>query len=217
MPQNLPDHCMLNCRPLELVTKLWWVGNFWSWGIRCRSDTCNQDKARPLHTGDWQPVTITLQALSLVEKAGPIQVRILRDQRSMYVDARRMWSLHGWIPTWQMDHVSWSLGLKPSLGGRPNTKLRDYGTPTLLTTVVLFYFLMCEDPHEWKYVEIAFGWGLGHIWLRTMLEGPWPHYVILEVCWDDGLWTLIFFWALTINFMVTALGSCVKWPFVVQL
>jgi hypothetical protein len=29
------------------------------------------------------------------------------------------------------------------------------------------------------------------------------------VCWDDGLWTLSFG---SHNFMVTALGSCVKWP-----
>ena len=32
-----------------------------------------------------------------------------------------------------------------------------------LTNVVLFYFIMCEDPHEWKFIEIAFGWRSGHI------------------------------------------------------
>jgi hypothetical protein len=41
----------------------------------------------PLHTRDWGPVTIALQALSLVEKAEPVQVHYftlrLRDQRSM--------------------------------------------------------------------------------------------------------------------------------------
>ena len=42
----------------------------------------------PLHTRDWEPVTITLQALSLVEKAEPVQVHFilrLRDQRSMWM------------------------------------------------------------------------------------------------------------------------------------
>ena len=37
-----------------------------------------------------------------------------------------------WIPTWhQTGHVSWSLELvsKPPLGGRPNTKQGDHGTP----------------------------------------------------------------------------------------
>ena len=64
-----------------------------------------------------------------------------------------------WIPTWhQMDHVSWSLELfsKPTLEGRPNTKLGDHGTPNV-TTVGLFNFIMCEDPHEYKFIEIAFG------------------------------------------------------------
>ena len=57
--------------------------------------------------------------------------------------------------------------------------------------VDLFYFIMCEAPHEWKFNEIAFGWGSGHIRLHTTLEDPWPHYMILEVSWD-GLWTLSF-------------------------
>ena len=26
-----------------------------------------------------------------------------------------------------------------------------------LTAIDLFYFIMCEDPHEWKYIEIAVG------------------------------------------------------------
>ena len=37
----------------------------------------------PLHTRDWEPMTITLQALSLVEKEEPVQVRFtlrLREQ-----------------------------------------------------------------------------------------------------------------------------------------
>jgi hypothetical protein len=55
-----------------------------------------------------------------------------------------------------------------------------------LPIVDLFYLIMFEDPHQ-----IAFGWGHGHIWLHTILEDPWPHYMILEVCWD-GLWTLSF-------------------------
>ena len=42
----------------------------------------------PLHTQDWEPVIVTLQALSLVEKAVPVQVRFtlrLRDQQSMWM------------------------------------------------------------------------------------------------------------------------------------
>ena len=50
---------------------------------------------------------------------------------------------------------------------------------------------MCEDPHEWKFIEIAFGWGSGRIWLYNTLEDPWPPYMNLEVWWDN-LWTLSF-------------------------
>ena len=42
----------------------------------------------PLHAQDWELVTMTLQALSLVEKAEPVQVRFtlrLRDQWSMWM------------------------------------------------------------------------------------------------------------------------------------
>jgi hypothetical protein len=59
---------------------------------------------------------VTLQALSLVEKAEPlVQVRGftlgLRDQRSEYVNGK-MDVKSAWILTWhRMDHVSWSLGL----------------------------------------------------------------------------------------------------------
>ena len=46
---------------------------------------------RPPHTRDWEHVIITLQALSLVEKAELVQLRS-RDQRSIYVNARWMYS-----------------------------------------------------------------------------------------------------------------------------
>ena len=42
----------------------------------------------PLHTQEWQPATITLQALSLVEKVEAVQVHFalrLRDQWSMWM------------------------------------------------------------------------------------------------------------------------------------
>jgi hypothetical protein len=35
-----------------------------------------------------------------------------------------------------------------------NRKTMALGT---LTTMGLFYFIICEDPHEHKFIEIAFG------------------------------------------------------------
>jgi hypothetical protein len=149
-----------------------------------------------LHTRDWEPMTITLQALSLVEKAEPVQVRFtlrLRDHRSMWIqDGCKVY----------MDSYVASNGSclmvtcilfyfkKPPLGDRPGTKLGDRNTPNAHNHwFILFY-------HAWgpSWIEIHrnCSWSrVNHIWLHTTLEGPWPHYLILEVCWD-GLWTLSF-------------------------
>ena len=37
------------------------------------------------------------------------------------------------------------------------TQNRETMALRMLTTVDLFYFIMCEDPHEYKFIEIAFG------------------------------------------------------------
>ena len=37
------------------------------------------------------------------------------------------------------------------------------------------------------------------IWLHTTLEGPWPHNMTLEVCWDVWRPLDTFSWALTIS------------------
>jgi hypothetical protein len=51
-------------------------------------------------------------------------------------------------------------------------------------TLLWSWMMLCEDLHDWKFIEIAFGWGPGHMWLHTKREGPWPHHMILEVSWD---------------------------------
>ena len=66
----------------------------------------------PLHTWDWEPMTIILQALSLVEKTEPVQVRFtlrLRDQRSMWMQDGCKVYMDLYVVL--NDHVSWSLGL----------------------------------------------------------------------------------------------------------
>ena len=99
-----------------------------------------------------------------------------------------------WNPTWHhMDHVSWSLRLFSrthllEIGPTQNLETMAFRT---LTTIDLFYFILCEDLHEQKFIEITFGWGPGHIWLHTPLEDPWPHYMIFNVSWDS-LGTLSF-------------------------
>ena len=68
------------------------------------------------HTRDWEPVTSTLQALSLVEKAEPVQVRIASLHTTLEgpcgVCECKMDVKSTWISMWhRMDHVSCSLAL----------------------------------------------------------------------------------------------------------
>ena len=79
-------------------------------------------------------MTITLQALSLVEKAEPVHIRFtlrLRDRHSEHVNARWTESLHGFLHgiEWIMFQGHLDYFKKPPLGGsRPNTKPGDHGT-----------------------------------------------------------------------------------------
>ena len=60
---------------------------------------------------------------------------------------------------------------------------------TMACWFILFY-------HVWRPAWIDIHWNSmwlrpNHTWLHTTLEGPWPHYMILEVYWD-GLQRLSF-------------------------
>ena len=144
-------------------------------------------------------------------KGGAGQVHFtlhLRDQQSMWMqDGCKVYMDSYMASNGSHFMVTWTI-LKNHLlevGLTQNQKTMAFWT---LRTVDLFYFNLCEDPHESKFIEIAFGWGPHHIRLHTTLEGPWPHYMILEVSWES-LWTLRLSYH---NFMLTTLGSYVKWP-----
>ena len=103
------------------------------------------------------------------------------------------------IPPWhQMNHVSWSLGLfsKPPLGGRPNTKPGNHGTPTAHTRWFILIY------HAWRPAWIEIHWN--SIQLRTQSHMT-SHYTWRPVTTlhDDFRGVLgrpldTFFWALTI-------------------
>ena len=79
---------------------------------------------------------------------------------------------------------------KPHVGGRPSTTSKDHGNlESHNRWLIIFWWV---DSAWIECIEISFGQGPNHTWLHTTLEGPWPHYVILEVSWDGGLWTLPF-------------------------
>ena len=116
----------------------------------------------PLHTQDWEPMTITLQALSLVGKAEPIQVRFTlhsRDQRSMwmqdgckvYMDSYMASNGSCFMVTWTIfnNHL-----LKVGLTQNQETHAHN-------RWFILFY-------HVWGPVWIEIHWN--GIWLRA-----WSH------------------------------------------
>ena len=117
----------------------------------------------PLHTQDWEPKTITLQALSLVEKVEPIQVHFtlrLRDQQSMWMQGGCK-SLHGFLHG-IMFHGHLDCFQNPPLGGRPNTKPEDHGTLNAHNYWFIIFY------HVWGLAWIDFFWN--SIWLKA-----WSH------------------------------------------
>jgi len=103
-----------------------------------------------------------------------------------------MWSLHGFLHgiEWIMFHGHLDYFQKPSLGGRPNTKPGDHGTP---------------NAHNCWFIIFYHAWGPTWIEIhrKYLIEGPITYdftlhlrvhdhtYMILEVSWD-GLGTLSF-------------------------
>ena len=102
------------------------------------------------HTRLWdsEPMTITLQALSLVEKADLVQVRstlCLRDQRSVWMQDGCK-SLHGFLHgiEWIMFYGHLDYFQKPPLGGEPNTKrLGDHGTLNAHNRWFILFYHVC--------------------------------------------------------------------------
>ena len=83
--------------------------------IATRMDQCHMYwGSGPLHTWNWEPMTVAFQALSLVEKAEPVvQVRFTlcsRDQWSTWMQDGCKVYKDSYLAT-RMDHVSWPLGL----------------------------------------------------------------------------------------------------------
>jgi hypothetical protein len=118
--------------------------------IRINCSSCGV-KLGPLHTQDREPVSIILQALSLVEKAELVQVRFtlcLRDQRKMWMQDGCKVHMDFYMASngsWFM--VTWTI-LKNhflEVGLTQNWVITALRT---LATVGLLYFIMCEDPHE---------------------------------------------------------------------
>ena len=103
--------------------------------------------------GTESPWPITLKAFSLVEKAEPVQV--FAPHYAWGTDGVCECKMHVksiWIPTWyRVDHVFmviWTIFKYHFLEVGLTQKPGETKALWMLTTVGLFYFMMCEDPHE---------------------------------------------------------------------
>jgi hypothetical protein len=76
---------------------------------------------------------------------------------------------------------------KSFLGIRPNTKPKDHDVPKSHNRWINIIY------HVWPlWIEIHWNsiWlKARYIWLHTTLEGPWPHYMIMEVSLEGPLHT----------------------------
>ena len=155
--------------------------------------TCNQ-RSGALHTRDWEPVANYTSSTLIGGKcwAGPSSLHTTLEGPMEYANARWMWRLSWFLHgiKWIMFHGHLDCFHKPLLGGMPNTKPEDHGIPNAHNRWFILLFYHVRGPAWIKSIEFAFGRGRSHIRLHTTLEDPWPHYMILEMCWDGGLRTL---------------------------
>jgi hypothetical protein len=153
----------------------------------------------PLHTRDREPVTITPQALSLVEKVEPVQVCFtlhLRDQRSKWMwDGCKVYMNFYMASTRSWFMVTWTIFenylLEVGLTHNPG----DHDTPNAHNCwFILFY-------RVWGPTWIEIHWN--GIWLRAQShmtsQYTWGSVTTLHDFGSVLGWPLdTFFWALSI-------------------
>ena len=149
-------------------------------------------------TQDWEPMTSTLQAISLVEKAELVQERFTlrsRDQRSKGMqDGCKVYMDSYMASNGSCFMVTWTILNKTSLEGRPNTKLGDHGTLNDHSRWFIHFY------HVWGWIESHWN----SIWLRHPVTYDFTLH--FNIC-DHATWFWrclgtpldTFFWALTIS------------------
>ena len=104
----------------------------------------------PLHTRDWEPI-ITLEALSLVEKEEPVQVRFtlcLRDQRNSWLQDEYKVYMGSYMALNESCSMVTLIILKHHLLDVGSTQNHKTTTLWTFTTIDLFYIIIREDLHE---------------------------------------------------------------------
>ena len=123
---------------------------------------------------DWEHVTITLQALSLVEKVEPIQICFtlhLRDQGNMWMQHGYKLHMGSWMASdWSCFMVTWTIFKNHLLEVGLTQNLETMVIRTLIT-VNLFYFYYVWGP-AWIEIHWDCIWLRPiHIWIHSIC--PW--------------------------------------------
>ena len=147
--------------------------------------------------------------LSFVEKAEPVQVRFalwLRDQWSIWMqDGCKVYMESYMASNGPCFTVTWTVFknhlLEVGLTQRP--------WHSECSQLLVYYILSCVRTRlNRNLLKHHLVEGPNHKWLHTTLEDRWPHYMILEVCWD-GLCTISFGLPLL---LVGFLARVCNWP-----
>ena len=131
---------------------------------------------RPPHTQDWEPVTITLQALPLVEKAELVQVCFtlrLRDQQSIwmqdgfkvYMDSYLVSNRSCFMVTWtRMNTIHWNsiwfkdrLHMTSQYSWGAVTTLHEFGGVLGWPLNTFFWTPQFRGHGSWLMCEVALG------------------------------------------------------------
>ena len=129
-------------------------------------------------------------------RAGPSLLHTALEGPTEYVNPWWMLSLHRFLrgTKWIMFHGHLDYSQTPPLGCRLNTKpLGDHGTPNASKRwLILFYHVRGPAWIEIRWISIRLR-SRSHTASHYTWESVTTlHYMILEVPWDGGLWTLSF-------------------------
>ena len=148
-----------------------------------------------LHTQDWEPMTVTLQASHWWKRRSRSKFASHYAWGTNKVCECMICSMDvksTWIPTWITSRGHLDYFQKPPLGSRPNTKPGDRGTPNAHNCWFILVY------HVWGPTWVEIHWT--SIWLRVRSHmastlhlkiREYNNYMILKVC-CDGLWTMSF-------------------------
>ena len=96
------------------------------------------------------------------QKAEPVQVHFtlrLRDQQSKWMRDGCIVYMDSHVASYGSCFMVTWIVLENHLLDIDRTQNRETMTLRTLTIIDLFYLIISEDPHEYKFTELAFGWG----------------------------------------------------------